>query len=87
LIKQQILGLLHKQFKRCVRTTVAASQYYYYYYYYTTVLRPSGLCPGLLVWASTKKVNQEGKSNQDLLEQEAVSGSGITALKRFFYLW
>jgi len=44
----------------------------------TTVLRPPGLCrdyPGKLV---PERKNHEGKTNLDLLEQERVSGSGIS---------
>ena len=44
---------------------------YYYYYYYTHL---TALCPGLPGWASTRKV----KPIWILLEQEIVSGSGIS---------
>jgi len=40
----------------------------------TTILWLSGFCPGLPGWASYQK----GKTNLDLLEQEIVSGSGIS---------
>jgi len=40
-----------------------------YYFYTTTVLRLSGLCPGLPGWAETRK---------DFLEQQTVSGSSIS---------
>ena len=42
------------------------------------LLRPPGLCPGLPGWSGTRKLNQEGKTNLNLLEQEIVSGSGIS---------
>ena len=38
---------------------------------------PLGFCPWLPRWAGTRKVNQEGKTSLDLLEQEIVGGSGI----------
>ena len=45
---------------------------------HTTIFGPSGFWPGLCRWASTRKVNQEGKTNLDSLEQETVSGSGVS---------
>jgi len=44
----------------------------------TTILRPPGLCLGLPWWAGTRKVQPEGETNPDLLEQEIVSGGDIS---------
>jgi len=41
-------------------------------------LRPSWILSRNTSWAGTRKVNQEGKTNLDLLEQEIVSGNGIS---------
>ena len=48
---------------KCVTTTTTTA----------TVLRPPWLCLGLLRWAVP-----EGKTNLDLVEQEIVSGNGIS---------
>jgi len=39
---------------------------------------PLGFCLGLPGWAGSRKVKKEGKTDLDLLEQEIVSGSGIS---------
>ena len=39
---------------------------------------PLGFCPGLPSELAPERENQEGKTNLDFLEQEIVSGSGIS---------
>jgi len=54
-------------------TAAVCNNYYYYYYYYNHFTAPWTL-------SGTTRVSwyQEGKTNLDLLEQEIVSGSGIS---------
>jgi len=45
---------------------------------HTTVLQPSSILSDYPGESAVERQNQEGKTNLDLLEQETVSGSGIS---------
>jgi len=45
---------------------------------HTTIYGSLGFCPDYPGETAPERYNQEGKTNLDLLEQETVSGSGIS---------
>jgi len=53
-------------------------KFYYYYYYYYYYIRLTAFFQDNLSKPAPAKQNHSGKTNLHLLEQEIVSGSGIS---------